>query len=176
MRPLFRVFVIVLILLMFRSPINRLFQTSRHLLKVIPETISQSTPATMSQSEPTGLIAKKGLELLTFPTPNGVKISILLEELKATYGTQYTYQAVNIMKNTQKEPWFTALGPNGKIPVLVDHDKGGLAIMEGFAILNYLTRHYDPDHKFAFTSDPELSHCEQWMGEFPRALEMTTTY
>jgi glutathione S-transferase len=35
------------------------------------------------------------------------------------------------MKNTQKEPWFTKLGPNGRIPVLVDHDKGGLAIQEG---------------------------------------------
>lgn len=35
------------------------------------------------------------------------------------------------MKNTQKEPWYTKLGPNGRIPVLVDHDKGGLAIQEG---------------------------------------------
>lgn len=35
------------------------------------------------------------------------------------------------MKNTQKEPWFTKLGPNGRIPVLVDHDKGGLSIQEG---------------------------------------------
>lgn len=81
--------------------------------------------------EPTGLIANKGLELLTFGTPNGHKITIFLEELKEAYGKDYVYQSVNIMKNTQKEPWFTKLGPNGRIPVLIDHDKGGLAIQEG---------------------------------------------
>lgn len=59
------------------------------------------------------------------------KITIFLEELKEAYGKDYVYQSVNIMKNTQKEPWFTKLGPNGRIPVLVDHDKGGLSIQEG---------------------------------------------
>ena len=73
------------------------------------------------------------------------------------------------MENIQKEKWFTDLGPNGRIPVLVDHDapgespQGKLAIMEGQAILQYLTRHYDPDHKFSFSKDPELSLCEQWV-------------
>ena len=38
-----------------------------------------------------------------------------------------------------------------------------LGIMEGAAILSYLTRHFDPDHKFSFTKDPELSLCEQWV-------------
>lgn len=36
-------------------------------------------------------------------------------------------------------------------------------IMEGSAILSYLTRHFDPEHKFSFTKDPELSKCEQWV-------------
>ncbi|KAI4846314.1 glutathione S-transferase [Aureobasidium sp. EXF-8845] len=114
-------------------------------------------------SEPTGLIANKGLELLTFGTPNGHKISIFLEELKEAYGKDYVFQSVNIMKNTQKEPWFTKLGPNGRIPVLVDHDKGGLAIQEGSAILAYLARHYDPEEKFSFKEDPQLSYQEQWI-------------
>jgi glutathione S-transferase len=35
--------------------------------------------------------------------------------------------------------------------------------MEGAAILSYVTRHFDPDHKFSFTKDPELSLCEQWV-------------
>ena len=35
--------------------------------------------------------------------------------------------------------------------------------MEGQAILQYVTRHFDPDHKFSFTKDPELSLCEQWV-------------
>jgi glutathione S-transferase len=40
---------------------------------------------------PTGLKANKGIELLTFGTPNGVKASIILEELKEAYGTDYTW-------------------------------------------------------------------------------------
>ncbi|KAJ9625091.1 hypothetical protein H2203_005045 [Taxawa tesnikishii (nom. ined.)] len=114
-------------------------------------------------SRPSGLIANKGLEVLTFGTPNGHKATILLEELKAAYGKDYVYQSISIMENIQKEPWFTKLGPNGRIPVVVDHDKGGLAIMEGAAILSYLTRHYDPEHRFSFTEDPDLSYCEQWV-------------
>lgn len=35
--------------------------------------------------------------------------------------------------------------------------------MEGAAILAYLTRHFDPNHKFSFEKDPELSLCEQWV-------------
>ncbi|KAF4550340.1 Glutathione S-transferase-like protein 13 [Elsinoe fawcettii] len=114
-------------------------------------------------SRPSGLIANKGLELLTFGTPNGHKATIILEELKEAYGTDYVYQSINIMENIQKEPWFTKYGPNGRIPVLIDHDKGGLGIMEGAAILSYLTRHYDPEHKFSYTEDPQLSYQEQWV-------------
>lgn len=115
-------------------------------------------------SRPNGTIATEGLELLTFGTPNGHKASIILEELKEAYGKpDYVFQSINIGENIQKEPWFTKYGPNGRIPVLIDHDNGGLGIMEGSAILSYLTRHFDPDHKFSFTKDPELSLCEQWV-------------
>ncbi|KAF1957885.1 glutathione S-transferase II [Byssothecium circinans] len=112
---------------------------------------------------PTGLKANKGIELLTWGTPNGVKASILLEELKAVYGKEYTWQGINIGQNIQKEPWFTKLGPNGRIPVIVDHDQGGFAVQEGLAILAYLVRHYDPDHKFSFTDPLDISRAEQWM-------------
>ncbi|KAI7286992.1 glutathione S-transferase [Hortaea werneckii] len=115
-------------------------------------------------SRPSGLIANKGLELLTFGTPNGHKASIILEELKEAYGKpDYVFQSIPIMENIQKEKWFTDLCPNGRIPVLVDHDNGKLPIMEGAAILSYLTRKYDPEHKLSFTDDPELSECEQWV-------------
>jgi len=117
----------------------------------------------MADERPTGLKATKGIELLTFGTPNGVKASILLEELKDAYGLEYTWQAINIMQNIQKEPWFTKLGPNGRIPVIVDHDNGGFAVQEGLAILAYLTRHYDPEHKFSFTDPLDISRAEQWM-------------
>ncbi|THV92350.1 glutathione S-transferase [Aureobasidium pullulans] len=137
------------------TPILRLAQTQRQFVRVIPEAITKPVSNIMSSDapEPTGLIADKGLELLTFGTPNGHKITIFLEELKEAYGKDYVYQSVNIMKNTQKEPWFTKLGPNGRIPVLVDHDKGGLSIQEGS----------DTENRFSFKEDPQLSHQEQWI-------------
>ena len=112
----------------------------------------------MADDQPKGLIANKGIELLTWVwsyhyykhgltanqlqgTPNGWKASILLEELKEAYGKEYTWQGINISKNTQKEPWFTKLGPNGRIPVIVDHDQGGFAVQEGLG--KYLLGEYD---------------------------------
>lgn len=41
--------------------------------------------------------------------------------------------------------------------------------MEGQAILQYLTRTYDKDHKFSFASDPDLAYCEQWVGKSSEA-------
>ncbi|KAI1337057.1 glutathione S-transferase [Xylariaceae sp. FL0016] len=115
-------------------------------------------------AEPTGLIAKSGIELLTFGTPNGVKASIMLEELKEAYGKEYTWQSINIMKNTQKEPWFTKVCPNGRIPAIVDHDRNGFAVFEGLAILSYLSRHYDPEHKLSFAVDSDdYDVAEMWM-------------
>jgi glutathione S-transferase len=87
---------------------------------------------------PTGLKANKGIELLTFVTPNGWKASIILEELKEAYGKDYTWQSVDIQQNIQKEEWFTKLGPNGRIPVIVDHDQGGFAVQEGLGKCTYL--------------------------------------
>ncbi|KAF2494750.1 glutathione S-transferase [Lophium mytilinum] len=114
-------------------------------------------------STPTGLIANKGIELLTFGTPNGFKVAILLEELKEAYGIEYTTQTIDIYENVQKQAWYTKLSPNGRIPTIVDHDKGGYAVFEGAAILNYLTRHYDPDYKFSFEDAFEACTCEQWV-------------
>jgi glutathione S-transferase len=100
-------------------------------------------------------------------TPNGHKVSVFLEELKEAYGKDYTVQSINIFdKNikTQKEPWFTAINPNGRIPAIVDHDRGGFAVFETTAILTYLARHYDPEHKFSFPADSDdYSVSEQWL-------------
>lgn len=77
------------------------------------------------------------LQLYSFPTPNGVKISIALEEI----GLPYEAHAVNIGKNeTWTEP-FLSLNPNGKIPAIIDPDGPGgkpLALFESGAILVYL--------------------------------------
>ncbi|PQE25554.1 glutathione S-transferase II protein [Rutstroemia sp. NJR-2017a BBW] len=67
------------------------------------------------------------------------------------------------MENIQKEPWFTKICPNGRIPALVDHDRNDFAVFEGAAILAYMTRHYDPEHKFSFTDSDDVSRAEQWI-------------
>ncbi|KAK1244709.1 hypothetical protein MKX07_003508 [Trichoderma sp. CBMAI-0711] len=116
-------------------------------------------------ARPTGLIATKGIELLTWGTPNGNKASILLEELKEAYGLEYTYQGINISQNIQKEPWFTAINPNGRIPAIVDHNNNDLAVFEGNAILGYLARRYDTKNLFSFPVDSDdYTRADSWIG------------
>ncbi len=77
------------------------------------------------------------LQLYSFPTPNGVKVSIALEEL----GLPYEPHLVNIMKNETWTPEFLSLNPNGKIPAILDPDGPNgkpLALFESGAILLYL--------------------------------------
>ena len=76
------------------------------------------------------------IDLYTWTTPNGRKVSILLEEL----GLPYKTVPVDISKGDQHTPEFRAINPNGKIPAIVDHDAAGgpLAIFESGAILIYL--------------------------------------
>lgn len=76
MRLLYK--IVLLILILFMLPLNRLQQTTRQFLRVIPQTITRASSSTSSDdmSRPNGPIATKGLELLTFGTPNGKKSSI----------------------------------------------------------------------------------------------------
>lgn len=77
------------------------------------------------------------LQLYSFPTPNGIKVSAALEEL----GLPYEAHTVNIMKNETWGPEFLSLNPNGKIPAIVDPDGPGgkpLGLFESGAILVYL--------------------------------------
>ena len=76
------------------------------------------------------------IDLYTWTTPNGRKASIMLEEL----GLAYTVKPINIGKDEQFSAEFLQVGPNNKIPAIVDHDAPGgpLAIFESGAILVYL--------------------------------------
>ena len=73
------------------------------------------------------------IDLYTWPTPNGRKVSIALEEL----GLDYAAHPVNIGKDEQFAPDFLAISPNNKIPAIVDRDSGR-SLMESGAILLYL--------------------------------------
>ena len=74
------------------------------------------------------------IELFTAATPNGHKISIALEEL----GLPYDMHVLDFGASEQKEPWFLAISPNGRIPAIIDHDAGNFAVFESGAILVYL--------------------------------------
>jgi len=77
------------------------------------------------------------LQLYSLPTPNGVKVSIMLEEI----GLPYEVHLVDFNKNDQKTPEFLSLNPNGKIPAILDPDGPGgkpLGLFESGAILQYL--------------------------------------
>ena len=77
------------------------------------------------------------LQLYSLPTPNGVKVSILLEEL----GLPYEAHLVSFDRNDQLTPEFLSLNPNNKIPAILDPQGPGgapLALFESGAILIYL--------------------------------------
>ncbi len=78
------------------------------------------------------------IDLYTWPTPNGRKISIALEEFEC----DYVVHAVDITQGDQHEPEFLQISPNGKIPAIVDRD-AHRNLMESGAILMYLAETYD---------------------------------
>lgn len=74
------------------------------------------------------------IDLYTAATPNGHKVSIVLEEL----GLPYRVQALSFDKREQKTPEFLRINPNGRIPAIVDRDNDDFAVFESGAILIYL--------------------------------------
>lgn len=78
------------------------------------------------------------IDLYFWPTGNGLKVAILLEELELPY----TVRPINIRTGEQKQDWFQAISANGRIPAIVDHAPAigdePLSLFESGAILNYL--------------------------------------
>ncbi len=83
----------------------------------------------------------KAIELYYWPTPNGWKITIMLEELGAPYEIKY----VNISRGEQFEPGFLKIAPNNRMPAIIDPDGPGgqpISVFESGAILQYLGRKF----------------------------------
>jgi GST-like protein len=79
------------------------------------------------------------IDLYYWPTPNGWKITIMLEEC----GTPYVIKPVNISRGDQFKPDFLAIAPNNRMPAIVDHEGPGgrpISVFESGAILQYLGR------------------------------------
>ena len=95
------------------------------------------------------------IDLYTWTTPNGRKVSILLEEL----GVDYEAHAINIGADDQFSPEFLDIAPNNKIPAIVDRDNG-LKLMESGAILIYLAEKYG---RFLPKDPLEKANADQWL-------------
>lgn len=88
------------------------------------------------------------ITLYTGQTPNGIKISITLEEL----GLPYSVYKVDVPNHEQKADWFLNINPNGRIPAISDkHDDGKeIRVFESGSIMQFLVEKYDPDHKISY--------------------------
>jgi len=101
----------------------------------------------------------KPIELWYWPTPNGFKVSIMLEECRLPY----TMVPVNLAKGEQFNPDFVAIAPNNRMPVIVDFDGPGgrpISIFESGAILQYLGR---KTGRFYPADERGRVEVEQWL-------------
>ena len=102
---------------------------------------------------------KKPIDLYYWPTPNGWKITIMLEECALAY----TMIPVDISKGDQFRPGFLAISPNNRIPAIVDYDGPAskpISIFESGAILQYLARKIE---KFYPQDEPGRVEVDQWL-------------
>ena len=95
------------------------------------------------------------IDLYTWSTPNGRKISIMLEELNL----EYKIIPINITKDEQMQESFLKLSPNNKIPAIEDHDNK-IVMMESGSILLYLSKIYS---KFFPTSEKQYWKEMDWL-------------
>jgi len=99
------------------------------------------------------------IELYYWPTPNGHKISILLEELGVPYAIKY----VNIGRGEQFEPSFLKISPNNRMPAIVDPegpDGKPISVFESGAILLYLGRKFG---RFYPADERQRAEVDQWL-------------
>ena len=99
------------------------------------------------------------IELHYWPTPNGWKIAIALEEM----GLPYTVHYVNIGKGEQFDPAFLAIAPNNRMPAIIDPagpDGAAVSLFESGAILQYLGR---KTGQFYGATERERIEIEQWL-------------
>ncbi|MDD9878815.1 MAG: glutathione binding-like protein [Magnetovibrio sp.] len=99
------------------------------------------------------------IDVYTWPTPNGHKVHIMLEEC----GLEHVIHGVNIRKGEQFEPEFLAVSPNNRIPAIVDHDGPDgtpYSLFESGAILIYLA---DKTGQFLAADGVERYDALQWL-------------
>ncbi len=110
------------------------------------------------------------IDLYTAATPNGHKISIALEEMEL----EYRVHALDLMAAEQKQPEFTAVNPNGRIPAIIDTNNDNFAVFESGAILLYLAEKKQESfylliRKKTLTGHPvaDVSNGRRWANDGP---------
>ena len=98
------------------------------------------------------------IDLYTWTTPNGRKVSIMLEELGAPYRTM----PIDLGSGAQHTTEFRSINPNGKIPAIVDHDAAGtpITVFESGAILIYLAEKHG---RFLATEPRPRAEALEWL-------------
>lgn len=96
------------------------------------------------------------IELYSAATPNGYKISIMLEEL----GLPYRVHPLDLGELDQKKPAFLKINPNGRIPAIIDRDRDDFAVFESGAILIYLAEKMG---RFLSSDVKKRSRTIQWL-------------
>jgi len=94
------------------------------------------------------IMSESAITLYTHQTPNGIKISITLEEL----GLPYKVYNINSTAMEQKSDWFLEINPNGRIPAIVDKLEDGtpIRVFESGSIMQYLVQRYDKDYRISY--------------------------
>jgi len=106
------------------------------------------------------------LQLYSLATPNGVKVTILLEELFDAYGVDYDAYTIDITKGEQFGSGFVQVNPNSKIPCMMDYSTPDrpTRIFESASILMYLCEKYDTANKFLpAVGTPERVEVMNWV-------------
>jgi GSH-dependent disulfide-bond oxidoreductase len=115
--------------------------------------------STKTKNAPPTTARGKPIDLYYWPTPNGWKISIMLEEC----GLPYLVHPINIAKGEQFKPEFLAVSPNNRIPAIVDHAGPSgkpISLFESGAILQYLGR---KTGKFYPAAERSRAEVDQWL-------------
>jgi GSH-dependent disulfide-bond oxidoreductase len=120
-------------------------------------------PTAGAQQEKALPVGKHPLQLYSLGTPNGVKVTILLEELlaKGHTGAEYDAWLINIMDGSQFGSGFVSVNPNSKIPALMDHSTPQpTRVFESGAILLYLAEKFG---EFVPTDPSGRAECLSWL-------------
>ena len=124
-------------------------------------------PTAFPRSEKALPQGKHSLQLYSLATPNGQKVTILLEELNALKGVEYDAWRIKIMDSDQFTSGFTALNPNQKIPAMYDYGVDGgppIRLFESCSILLYLAEKYDSFLPKDFRAKTEAINWLFWHG------------